>query len=66
VRTNTNHDDQILATGGTAVAATRLLRSTGAEVPVAAFVVDLPALGGATLLRAESVDVFSLLAFEGH
>jgi len=58
--------DDLIATGGTAVAATRLLRSTGAEVPVAAFVVDLPALGGAALLHAESVDVFSLLAFEGH
>lgn len=58
--------DDLIATGGTAVAATRLLRSTGAEVPIATFVVDLPDLGGAALLRAESVDVFSLLSFEGH
>lgn len=58
--------DDLIATGGTAVAATQLLRSAGAEVPVAAFLVDLPDLGGAARLRAEGLDVQSLVAFEGH
>jgi adenine phosphoribosyltransferase len=58
--------DDLIATGGTAVAATRLLRGTGAAVPVAAFLVDLPELGGANLLENEGVVVRSLLAFDGH
>lgn len=58
--------DDLIATGGTAVAATTLLRSTGAEVVVAAFLVDLPELGGAVVLAKEDVPVISLLAFDGH
>jgi adenine phosphoribosyltransferase len=58
--------DDLIATGGTAVAATRLLRGTGAEVPVAAFLVDLPDLGGAAALAAEGLVVEALLRFEGH
>ncbi len=58
--------DDLIATGGTAIAATSLLRSTGADVPVAAFLVDLPALGGANALLREGIAVESLLAFEGH
>jgi adenine phosphoribosyltransferase len=58
--------DDLIATGGTAVAATRLLRGTGAEVPVAAFLVDLPDLGGAAALAAEGLAVEALLRFEGH
>jgi adenine phosphoribosyltransferase len=58
--------DDLIATGGTAVAATRLLRGTGAEVAVAAFLVDLPDLGGAAALTAEGLAVEALLRFEGH
>ncbi len=58
--------DDLIATGGTAVAATRLLKSTGADVPVAAFLVNLPALGGANLLAQEGVVVTALLQFDGH
>jgi adenine phosphoribosyltransferase len=58
--------DDLIATGGTALAATELLRSTGAEVPIAAFLVDLPNLGGAALLAAEGLEVASLLSFDGH
>jgi adenine phosphoribosyltransferase len=56
--------DDLIATGGTAVAATRLLRGASAEVPVAAFLVDLPELGGAELLAAEGLAVEALLRFE--
>ncbi|MBW4329813.1 adenine phosphoribosyltransferase [Stakelama sp. CBK3Z-3] len=57
--------DDLIATGGTARAAVRLLRKAGAIVEQAAFVIDLPDLGGADALRAESIRVSSLVAFEG-
>ncbi|ATY32302.1 adenine phosphoribosyltransferase [Sphingomonas psychrotolerans] len=58
--------DDLIATGGTARAAVRLLRKAGAEVTQAAFVVDLPELGGADALRGEGIAVNALVAFEGH
>lgn len=58
--------DDLIATGGTAMAAVGLLRRTGAHVGDAAFVIDLPDLGGAAKLKAESVAVTALIAFEGH
>jgi adenine phosphoribosyltransferase len=58
--------DDLIATGGTAVAAVDLLRSIGAEVVAAAFVIDLPNLGGAARLRAMGLPVQTLVAFPGH
>jgi adenine phosphoribosyltransferase len=58
--------DDLLATGGTALAAAKLLRSSGAEVNVAAFVIDLPDLGGADRLRAEGIETRALIEFPGH
>ena len=58
--------DDLIATGGTARAAVRLLRKTGAEVVQAQFVVDLPDLGGAAALRGDGIPVASLVAFSGH
>lgn len=58
--------DDLLATGGTATAAVRLLRRAGAEVVGAAFVVGLPALGGAARIEALGVPVTSLVEFEGE
>jgi len=58
--------DDLIATGGTAVAALQLLRQTGATVPAAAFVVDLPDLGGADKLRARYIEVTTLVSFGGH
>jgi adenine phosphoribosyltransferase len=57
--------DDLIATGGTALAAVRLLRQAGAEVVGASFVIDLPDLGGAEKLRAEGVPVTTLVSFEG-
>jgi adenine phosphoribosyltransferase len=57
--------DDLIATGGTALAAARLVRRAGGEVAGARFLIDLPALGGAEALRAEGVDVVSLMAFDG-
>lgn len=58
--------DDLIATGGTARAAVRLLRKAGARVVQAQFLVDLPELGGADALRKDGVDVHALVAFEGH
>jgi adenine phosphoribosyltransferase len=58
--------DDLIATGGTALAAVDLLRQGGAEIVGAAFVIDLPELGGAEKLRAAGVPVSTLVAFEGH
>lgn len=58
--------DDLIATGGTARAAVRLLRKAGAVMTQAQFVVDLPDLGGAERLRAEDIAVSALVAFPGH
>ncbi len=58
--------DDLIATGGTATAAVRLLRQMGAEIVAAVFMVDLPDLGGADKLRALDVSVRTLMSFEGH
>lgn len=58
--------DDLIATGGTATAAVKLLRSAGAQVDSALFVVDLPDLDGAERLRAMDVAVSALMAFPGH
>ncbi len=58
--------DDLIATGGTAIAAASLLRRTGATVDKACFVIDLIDLGGADKLRAMGVSVFKLIDFEGH
>ncbi len=57
--------DDLIATGGTALAGVELLRGAGAIVERAAFVIDLPSLGGAARLRAADVDVAALVEFEG-
>lgn len=57
--------DDLIATGGTALAAAQLLRQAGAVVDDALFVIDLPDLGGAQKLRDASVEVSTLMEFEG-
>ncbi len=57
--------DDLIATGGTAIAAAKLLRSEGAIVDAARFLVDLPGLGGADLLRTMGIEPKSLMTFEG-
>src|SRR6201989_2539635 len=58
--------DDLIATGGTAQAAVKLLRQIGADVLAACFIIDLPDLGGAAKLRAMDVPVRTLMSFEGH
>lgn len=58
--------DDLIATGGTALAAVELLRQGGAEVIGAAFVVNLPDLSGAARLAELGVPVSTLVDFPGH
>lgn len=58
--------DDLIATGGTATGAIRLLQRMGAQVVAACFVIDLPDLGGAEKIAALGVPVRTLVSFEGH
>ena len=58
--------DDLLATGGTALAAVRLVRRAGAESVGARFIIDLPELGGRRALEDAGIDVASLMKFPGH
>ena len=58
--------DDLIATGGTAEAAVKLLRSLGASILGACFIVDLPDLGGSARLAALEVPLRTLVAFHGH
>ena len=57
--------DDLLATGGTAEAATSLIEKIGGKVTDCCFVVDLPDVGGRARLKKLGYSVFSLCAFEG-
>ena len=58
--------DDLIATGGTAEGAVKLLRQMGADVLAACFIIDLPELGGADKIRRLDVPVRTLVSFEGH
>jgi len=58
--------DDLIATGGTAEAAIQLIRRSGGDIVAAAFVIDLPDLGGAARIARRDVDVHTLVSFEGH
>nr|WP_210278226.1 adenine phosphoribosyltransferase [Phyllobacterium myrsinacearum] len=58
--------DDLIATGGTAEAAVKLLQQMGADIVSACFIIDLPDLGGRKKLEALGVNVRTLIAYEGH
>ena len=58
--------DDLIATGGTALAAAQLLRKAGASLELALFVIDLPDLGGAARLRETGIVAEALIVFPGH
>jgi adenine phosphoribosyltransferase len=58
--------DDLIATGGTAEAACRLLTQMGAEIVAACFIIDLPELGGAKKIEKLGIPVRALMQFEGH
>jgi adenine phosphoribosyltransferase len=57
--------DDLIATGGTALAACTLIEQMGGQVVECAFVIDLPDLGGRKRLEANGHKVFALCEFEG-
>lgn len=57
--------DDLIATGGTAVAAAKLIGKSGGTVSGACFIIELPALGGRPLLEEMGIPVSSLCTFEG-
>ena len=57
--------DDLIATGGTALAGVDLIRRGGGKVEQALFIVDLPNLGGAEKLRGQNIRVDALIGFDG-
>jgi adenine phosphoribosyltransferase len=58
--------DDLIATGGTAGAAANLVLRLGGTIVGAAFIIDLPDLGGTKVLEARGIKVHALVSFEGH
>ena len=58
--------DDMLATGGTIEATAKLIRQLGGEVEHAAFVINLPEIGGDKRLEGLGLNVYSICEFEGH
>ncbi|MDX2202164.1 MAG: adenine phosphoribosyltransferase [Hyphomicrobiaceae bacterium] len=58
--------DDLIATGGTAEAAVRLIERSGGRIAGATFIIDLPDLAGMTKLKARGIPCHALVAFEGH
>lgn len=58
--------DDLLATGGTIEATVKLIRQLGGDVEHAAFVINLPEIGGETRLKEFGLNVYSICEFEGH
>ena len=58
--------DDLLATGGTALATARLVQRAGGKLAGARFIVELPDLGGVDALATAGIDAKSLFQFEGH
>lgn len=58
--------DDLIATGGTAEASIKLLEQIGADIIGAAFVIDLPDLGGLGKITSLGIPVTALVAYDGH
>ncbi|MGQ5524652.1 adenine phosphoribosyltransferase [Chitinimonas sp. PSY-7] len=58
--------DDLVATGGTMIAAAKLVRKLGGEVIEAAAIVDLPELGGSKLVQQQGIPLFTVCDFAGH
>lgn len=57
--------DDLIASGGTALAARDLVAGAGAEVVGAAFIIDLPELGGSQKLGVSGLPMLSLVSYLG-
>ncbi|MCX7187987.1 MAG: adenine phosphoribosyltransferase [Candidatus Nitrotoga sp.] len=57
--------DDLIATGGTAEAATKLIEKIGGKIIECCFIIDLPDVGGRGRLEKQGYSVFSLCEFAG-
>jgi adenine phosphoribosyltransferase len=57
--------DDLIATGGTMLAAIKLLQRLGANVVEAAAIIDLPELGGSGKVAATGTPLFTVCSFDG-
>lgn len=57
--------DDLLATGGTAIASAALIEKLGGVVAEMAFIVNLPDVGGSQKLKEKGYPIFYLTEFEG-
>lgn len=58
--------DDLIATGGTAEAAIKLVKRSGGKIVGATFIIDLPELGGVKRLAEQGVESHALVSFDGH
>jgi adenine phosphoribosyltransferase len=58
--------DDLIATGGTALAASRLIKSANATLSAAAFLIDIPELGGSHQMKQQGIQSLSLISYSGH
>ena len=58
--------DDLIATGGTALASIELIKKLNANISGCSFIIDLPELGGKEKIEDEGIDVQALCSFEGH
>ena len=58
--------DDLLATGGTSIAAAKLIKKLGGKIEEIAFIVDLPEVGGRKKLEEAGYKSFCLVEFEGE
>jgi adenine phosphoribosyltransferase len=58
--------DDLIATGGTALAACNLINKANANIFECCFIIDLPDLGGSKKIQDKNISVFSLIDFEGE
>ena len=58
--------DDLIATGGTALASCNLIKKLGGEIVECSFVIDLPELGGKKRLLSAGYNVYNMVEFEGE
>jgi adenine phosphoribosyltransferase len=58
--------DDLIATGGTAIATSNLVKKLNAKIFEFTFLIDLPDLGGSKILRDQNYSVYSLMEFSGY
>ena len=58
--------DDLIATGGTALASIELVKKLNANISGCSFIIDLPELGGKEKIENEGIEVQALCSFEGH